>query len=216
MLPKPYYENELGRLYCGDCLDILPHLEPVDLVLTDPPFGIGIEYGKFIDTKENVESLINSVLPFLKIKSKIILIACGILSLWLYPVPDWVLMHFNPGAESSGKWGFATWMPILVYGKCPYLSAGKGRKPDGFAMRPQSVKKLKHPCPKNIGPWMWLINRATTCNLKIVLDPFIGSGTTAVACERMKRRWIGIEIEEKYCAIAVKRIEAERKQLKLF
>ena len=49
-----------------------------------------------------------------------------------------------------------------------------------------------------------------------VLDPFLGSGTTAVACERLKRQWIGIEIEEKYCEIAAKRIEAERKQLKLF
>ena len=51
---------------------------------------------------------------------------------------------------------------------------------------------------------------------ELVLDPFLGSGTTAVACERLKRRWIGIEIEEKYCEIAKKRIEAERRQLKLF
>jgi len=40
-LPKPYYETELGKLYHGDCLEIMPHLEPVDLVLTDPPYGIG-------------------------------------------------------------------------------------------------------------------------------------------------------------------------------
>jgi DNA modification methylase len=50
----------------------------------------------------------------------------------------------------------------------------------------------------------------------LVADPYLGTGATAVACERLKRRWIGIEIEEKYCAIAVKRIEAERRQLKLF
>ena len=49
-----------------------------------------------------------------------------------------------------------------------------------------------------------------------VLDPFIGSGTTAVACERLNRRWIGIEIEEKYCEIAARRIEKENQQLKLF
>ena len=49
-----------------------------------------------------------------------------------------------------------------------------------------------------------------------VLDPFIGSGTTAIACEQLNKKWIGIEIEEKYCEIAAKRIENERKQLKLF
>jgi DNA modification methylase len=49
-----------------------------------------------------------------------------------------------------------------------------------------------------------------------VIDPFLGSGPTAVACERLKRKWIGIEIEEKYCEISAKRIELERKQLKLF
>ena len=48
-LPKPYYETELGKLYLGDCLTMLPHLEPVDLVLTDPPYGteeLGGGYGR--------------------------------------------------------------------------------------------------------------------------------------------------------------------------
>ena len=49
----------------------------------------------------------------------------------------------------------------------------------------------------------------------IILDPFLGSGTTAVACERLGRRWIGIEISKEYCDIAVKRIDLERSQLKL-
>ncbi len=51
---------------------------------------------------------------------------------------------------------------------------------------------------------------------QVVLDPFLGSGTTAVACEELNRKWVGIEISEKYCEIAAKRIEAENKQLKLF
>jgi len=50
----------------------------------------------------------------------------------------------------------------------------------------------------------------------IILDIFLGSGTTGLTCERLNRRWIGIEIEEKYCEISAKRIEKERSQLKLF
>jgi len=49
-----------------------------------------------------------------------------------------------------------------------------------------------------------------------VLDTYLGSGTTALACEELNRRWIGIEISERYCEIAAKRIENETKQLKLF
>ena len=55
MLPKPYYENDLGVLYNADCLTILTHLEPVDLVLTDPPYGL--------NTKMNGGSLGNSISP---------------------------------------------------------------------------------------------------------------------------------------------------------
>ena len=49
-----------------------------------------------------------------------------------------------------------------------------------------------------------------------LLDPFLGSGTTAIACERLNRKWVGMEISEEYCEIAAKRIEQEIKQLKLF
>ena len=73
----------------------------------------------------------------------------------------------------------------------------------------------QHPTVKPIGLMSHFIVLHSTEN-DFVLDPFLGSGTTAVACERLKRRWIGIEIEEKCCVMAVKRIEAERKQKKMF
>ena len=72
-----------------------------------------------------------------------------------------------------------------------------------------------HPTVKLVALMEYLINMATKEG-QAVLDLFLGSGTTAVACERLNRRWIGIEIEEKYCEIAKKRIENERKQRKLF
>ena len=72
-----------------------------------------------------------------------------------------------------------------------------------------------HPTQKPVGLFMQILRKYSPEG-EIILDPFLGSGTTAIACERLKRRWIGIEIEEKYCEIAAKRIEQERKQRKLF
>jgi len=76
-------------------------------------------------------------------------------------------------------------------------------------------KNKVHPTQKSIGVVQRLVEDSSLPHFSC-LDPFIGSGTTAVACERLNRRWIGIEIEEKYCEIAAKRIENERKQRKLF
>ena len=75
-------------------------------------------------------------------------------------------------------------------------------------------EKNGHPCPKAIEIWQKAINRGSVKNEDIIFDPFMGSGTTAVACERLGRKWFGCELEPKYCAIAEKRIEAERAQLK--
>ena len=76
-------------------------------------------------------------------------------------------------------------------------------------------KNEGHETPKPTNLLVFIINTTLRGN-GVVLDPFLGSGTTAIACERLNRRWIGIEIEEKYCEISAKRIEKERSQLKLF
>ena len=212
---KPYYETELGRLYHGDCLEIMPHLEPVDLVLTDPPYANNTEYKSYEDTKENLKEIINKLFPAIINVSKITLITCGVGNIYLYPEPTWIMSWVTMAGTGCGPWGFSCWQPILAYGKCPFLANGKGRRPDTFQLTRLSDKN-GHPCPKPTGFIMQLMQRASLYEGETVLDPFIGSGTTAIACERLNRRWIGIEIEEKYCEISVKRIEKERSQLKLW
>ena len=76
-------------------------------------------------------------------------------------------------------------------------------------------KNQGHETPKPTNLLVFIIN-STLCGDGVAFDPFMGSGTLAVACERLDRRWIGIEIEEKYCEISAKRIEKERSQLKLW
>ena len=72
-----------------------------------------------------------------------------------------------------------------------------------------------HPTQKPVALIGWLLKKFSQEN-DLIFDPFLGSGTTAVACEKLGRRWIGIEISEKYCEIAARRIDNEARQGKLF
>jgi len=213
---KPYYETELGKLYHGDCLEIMPQLEPVDLVLTDPPYGINhktshgaswqntaISGDCNTDTRDSAIVGQDSVAAFGTWKTPPIKNTRGVL-IWdkgpafgmgdlSFPFkPSWEMIYIR-GNGWCGKREEGVWRgPIVVSWE------SKGRV---------------HPHQKPVALIVYLLEKNTA---QFILDPFIGSGTTAIACERLNRKWIGIEIEEKYCEIAAKRIENERKQLKLF
>jgi DNA modification methylase len=208
-LPKPYFETENGVLYHGDCLEILPHLDPVDLVLTDPPYGIDLEYDCYEDTVENWFKLMAFLIPLVKKISKMaIMPCCKFKNLkWIYDTfpPDWLICWYKGSVGHNSFIGFNDWEPHLVYGRV----STKIMTHDYFNTRP-SLKKgtYGHPCPKPEDWAIWLIGKTTNVGM-IVLDPFMGSGTTAIACEKLNRRWIGIEMSEKYCFEASKRIESK-------
>lgn len=209
-LPKPYYEEPENGIviYHGDCRDILPHLPKVDLVLTDPPYGVGVDYGTYEDTQSNLRILIDEIWPILQAASDRILITPGIANIQVWPKSTWVLCWMIQGTNcGSGPWGFATWQPILAYGKDPWLANGKGRKMDSFVNKCASEKN-GHPCPKPLKVWNWIMIRSSFEG-ESVLDPFMGSGTTLVAAKNLGRRAIGIEIEERYCEIAVNRLRQD-------
>jgi len=71
-----------------------------------------------------------------------------------------------------------------------------------------------HPTQKPVPLFSWII-RGYSKESDIIIDPFLGSGTTACACEKLNRRWIGVEISERYCEIAAKRIKSEADQFKM-
>ena len=200
-------------LYLGDCREILPTLCKVDAVVTDPPYGIGIEYGGFVDTRENVFALASFWLPQVKTKATRIVITPGNGAQYLYPQPDWTLAWVTPAGAGSGPWGFSCWQPILVYGKDPYLSSGKGRRPD-IIEHTESSEGNGHPCPKPVRFMQRLVER-TSLSDELICDPFMGSGTTGVACVKLGRKFIGIEIEPKYFDIACRRIEAATREPRL-
>ena len=204
-----------AALYLGDCQKILPTLGNVDAVVTDPPYGIGLEYGTFLDTPDNVKSLVASIIPNAINISKRCALTCATRQQHFYPPPDWVLCWLNRAGSYCNPWGFTCWQPILVYGTDPYLERGLGSRPDVIE-HSETAEKNGHPCPKPIKFWQKLVNRISTQQGETILDPFMGSGTTGVACAKMGRKFIGIEIEPKYFDIACKRIEKAYAQPDMF
>ena len=225
---NPTWQSDDGsiQLYCADCLAVLPTLAAgsVDAVVTDPPYGI-ILSGKrakmrgggqttrlltystaFDDTPDYIKSTVLPALAECKRIARSVALTPGIRNLWLYPPADDLGGFYSAASTGVGRWGFTCIMPILYYGKDPYLSACMGSRPNSCGQTyPNDANEQEHPCAKPIRMIRWLVER-TSLPRCAVLDPFMGSGTTGVACVQTGRRFIGIEIEPKYFDIAVRRI----------
>jgi len=214
---KPYFETKLGKLYNCDCLDFMKDIEEksVDLVLTDPPYGLGFEYENFEDNQKNLISLIKQCMPQILRISKRCVLTCGHTNIWHYPQSKWIIAWVYGTTQQRNSWGFTSWQPVLCYGKDVYLANRKGARMD--IIKDSKTPKFKnHPCPKPETFWRKLLERCSIMESDLVLDPFFGAGTTGLVCEETNRRWIGIEISEKYCEIAAKRISLEARQGKMF
>jgi site-specific DNA-methyltransferase (adenine-specific)/modification methylase len=214
-----------ATLYLGDCLEILPTLDKVDAVVTDPPYGIGGSSGtmnlkkqkgnydaNFNDTPEYIS---NVIVPSFKIALKLstrAAITPGLKCITFYPQPDDVGCFWMGSSSGWGKWGPVSAGPIFFYGKDP--RSGVKQCSSGYSLN-EAAEKNGHPCPKPIKSWVWLTNKTSLPN-ETILDPFMGSGTTGVACANLGRKFIGIEIEEKYFDIACERITAAQAQGRLF
>ena len=205
-------------LILGDCLEVMRTMadKSVDAVITDPPYGVGVDYSMFDDTKDNLKTLVNLFFPEAVRVSNIVTVTPGNGNQHLYPSPTHTLAFINMAGVGYSSWGFSCWQPILVYGKDPFLANGEGCRPDAFVMKNSGDvdKHNGHPCPKPNNVMRWIIER-TTRKSDTVLDPFMGSGTTGVACVQTGRNFIGIEIDPTYFAIAEKRIAEAQMQPRL-
>jgi DNA modification methylase len=219
---KVYYETKLGKLYHCDCEELTNNIiesqgeKAIDLTLTDPPYGIGLDYDNFDDTREELVKLINRTMSGIIRASKRVLLSSGQSNMWLYPEPKWVLAWVFPTGNGNNPWGWSCWHPILAYGPDPYLEKGMGCRPDIIWKVDHRDVGLDHPCPKPTDFWTKLLLRGSVSESDTIYDPFFGSGTTGISCERHKRKWIGCDISEKYCEVAARRIEKELTQLNLF
>jgi hypothetical protein len=161
----------------------------------------------FDDTRENVREIVIPIIARAIAHADCVVMTPGLAAMFDYPEPRAVGWIYYPSGANSGPWGFVCGQPIFYYGKDPYLAKQLGRLPNCFAST-ESAGDSEHPCPKPIGQMKWLVNRASLDG-DIILDPFMGSGTTLRAAKDLGRKAIGIEIEERYCEIAAKRMAQE-------
>jgi DNA modification methylase len=206
-----------ATLYLGDCMEILPTLGEVDAVVTDPPYGIGIDgqnKSKARNPKQNRKAH-----EFMG---------------WDKEIPrEEVFREIERVSTHQIVWGGNYFVEHLWQSKKGWLVWDKGQH--GLTMsdaelaytnldRPLRIKTMnrselardgtQHPTQKPVALMEWCLSQIPDDNR--ILDPFMGSGTTGVACMNLGREFIGIELEPKYFDIACERIRMAQAQGRLF
>ncbi len=207
----PYYQDNHVTIYHADCRDVLPHLDLVDLVLTDPPYGIGITgqtggagKGKGATRKRDYGEVSWDTSP---IPWELLCLCIGAgahACFWggnhypVLPSTSWLVWD----KDNSGNFGDAE----LAWSN--YGGAVRIKKHLWNGMCRKNLESRYHPTQKPVDVMVWCIELCPD-NPQTILDPFMGSGTTLRAAKDLGRKAIGIEIEEKYCEIAARRMSQE-------
>ncbi len=197
------------ELHLGDCLEVMKSMpdKSVDAVITDPPYGIN-------------KAEWDSVFPDYLISegfrlSNFMAVIPGIWALGdcISLMGDkylWTIGGHKGGGMTNTPIGFNNWQPIVLGGKTKHRIGV-----DAFDFRPTDAGVPSfHPCQKPVNFMAWIIERCTQPT-DTILDPFMGSGTTGVACVQTGRNFIGIEIDPTYFAIAERRIKEAQTQPRL-
>jgi len=202
-----YSGVEHTKLYIGDCIEFMKKMpdKSVNLLLTDPPYGVNLKYATLEDTPDNWFKLMKDFIPEAKrIANCVIFPSCQIKRLkWFYEnyPPDWLICWYKGATSCASFVGFNDWEPMIVYGK------NKKVWMHDYIKTPNTEKmgNYGHPCPKPIEWAKQIIEKATKDDMT-VFDPFLGSGTVGVAARMLGRKFIGIDICEKYVETSFNRI----------
>ncbi len=190
----PYYEADGITIYHGDSRDIISELE-FDVVVTDPPYG----------AKKAAWDFALPDLQFLTNASALAVMP-GVMNLGKMPaaigdIPyRWTLAIRFPNSSRS-PFGLCHWIPCVIYADSN-VKLDRGAV-DFFSSTPRHDQSPYHPTPKPLDATTWVVGLMPS---GIILDPFMGSGTTLRAAKNLGRQAIGIEIEERYCEIAARRL----------
>jgi DNA modification methylase len=199
-----------ARLYLGDCMDILPTLGRVDALITDPPYGIGEDGGRFRDRKGGGHRVLEKMGWDGDRPSR------GVFELMEKCAPAriyWGGNYFADYLPASKGWLY--WNKLMggdfSDGELAYTNMDKALRYFTYCNKRHGKE---HPTQKPVELMRWCIEQVPAA--RSVMDPFMGSGTTGVACVQLGRKFIGIEREPKYFDIACRRIEQAVSQGQLF
>jgi len=195
-----------AMLYLGDCREVMPTLAGVDAVVTDPPYGLGaaMSGGTWGAAKKYEEMRRWDDSPA---SQSIIdhLLSLGV------PTIIWGGNFFClPWSRCWLSWSKENAVPTMAAIELAWTNFDK---PAREKRLPVGVHTSGHPTQKPLALMSWCIGMIPAGT---VLDPFMGSGTTGVACARLGRPFLGVEIDERYFEIACRRIDEAQRQPDLF
>lgn len=210
----------LANLYLGDCREVLPMLPNFDLILTDPPYGIGEAAGKnksrgklafardYGNDSWDSDTPPIWVIELIRVKAKWQILFGGNYY-FLPPTKCWLVWDKDNGASDFADCELA-WTNLQ---KAVRIKRWRwsGMLQENMAKK----EEREHPTQKPVPVMEWAISQAPNDTIT-VCDPFMGSGTTGVACANLGKKFFGIEREHKYFDIACRRIENAQRQSQMF
>lgn len=228
---QPYYEQDGIVIFHGDAMQYVQTLPEVDAVVTDPPYGIVGKFGASdlygkrnmqfaFDQPEGIMEHVAAVVDVVAEKAKALHLFCdpdhyGNIAKQVrkhgYTVKPWARIKKCPPPPMPGNWWPSAFeLAMYAYKPGAWFGDESGKRCnvfhcDGYRHGIRANEKVDHPTQKWLPMIEYIVNTIVPEG-GLCVDPFMGSGTTLVAAKLTGRRAIGIEIEERYCEIAAKRL----------
>jgi modification methylase len=231
---RPYYDDGTCQIFLGDCQEVLPELASVDLVVTSPPYNMGPQSGAYANMRDGYHSHSDNLPDHIYVAWQREILA----ALWHVVAPHGAIFYNHKPLIRDGTVLLPTrYVPdhvllrqVIVW----YRRVGMNWSPRHFCPQHEWVLLLAHKAfcltsrKASVAGDVWSLaidqsgeghpcafpvslptKAIAATEAKVILDPFMGSGTTLRAAKNLGRKAIGIEIEEKYCEIAARRLGQE-------
>jgi len=207
------WASDCGRvvLHRGDCRDVLPTLARADAIITDPPYGIGKEAATRRPTKwQRADGMAAREWDNEPADVSGLLALAPLVAIWggnYYPLPPsrgWLVWH-KPDA-----------VPTMANAELAWTNQDRNTRQISWSIAATNAERVGHPTQKPVRVMSWTMEQMGVPDGALVCDPYMGSGTTGIACIRTGRGFVGIERDPAHFQTALERIQRELSQGDLF